>query len=122
MAANEYVPFSSDTVVIEIGPLKVTVAPGTLDCSPEELVTNTVPTRVTLPVSVCCPDADRSGAIVTIKIITDLCILGTLQSVKGMEKGKELAKEARPIPQVQVPLDESVRGQNEAEVEHSGLR
>jgi hypothetical protein len=104
MAKNEYVPLSFDTVVVEIGPLKVTLAPGTKDCSPEELVTNTVPTRVTLPVPVSCPDADRSGAIVTIEIITDLCILGTQQSVKG----KELAKRARPVRQVQVPLDESV--------------
>jgi hypothetical protein len=75
MAANEYVPFSFDTVVIETGPLNVTLVPHTKDCSPEGLVTNTVPTRVTLPVAVCCPGADRSGALVTTKMIADLCIL-----------------------------------------------
>lgn len=60
----------------------------------------------------------RTGAIVTIKIITDLCIPDTRQSVKG----KELAKGARPVRQVQVPLDESVRGKNQGEVDHSRLR
>ena len=118
MATNEYVPLWFDTVVIEIGPLKVTLASGRKDCSPEELVTNTVPTRVTLPAPACCPDADRSGAIVKTKIITDLCIFGALQSMEG----KELAKEDRPVRQVQVPPDESVRGRNEEEVDHSGLR